>query len=198
MDITAHSNYIRMSPRRLRLIADVLRGASVDVAERQLFAITRLASLPLAKLLASAVANAEQNFDAVKENLYVEKIIVNEGPMLKRSTPRAFGRASPIRKRSAHVTLVLGEREEGKKGGRARRETKRAERHPRKVADVTSPKHQSTETPNQSLHTSHAPQAVIPGRLAGRHHVEGAKENIHGPQKKSKGFLRRLFNRKSG
>ncbi len=128
MDIIAHANYIRMSPRRLRLIADVVRGLSIDRAEGQLFSISRFAAIPLTKLLHAAIANAEQNFDCVRENLYIKSIMVNEGPQLKRSRPRAFGRATPIRKRSAHITLVLAEHEEGKKGGRARREALRTER----------------------------------------------------------------------
>ncbi len=197
MEIIAHANHIRMSPRRLRIIADVVRGLSIDRAEGQLFSIARRATTPLTKLLHSATANAEQNFDCVRENLYIKSLIVNEGPMLKRSRPRAFGRATPIRKRSAHITLVIAEREEGKKGGRARREALRSQRgeaaHNKKKEHATH-EHEGKQHAPTADH--HAP-ATVPGRLAGRHHIEGAKENVrdHG---KSKGFLKRLFNRKSG
>ena len=197
MEITAHANFIRMSPRRLRLVADVVRGLSIDRAEGQLFSIGRLATIPLTKLLHAAIANAEQNFDCVRENLYIKSIMVNEGPTLKRSRPRAFGRATPIRKRSAHITLVIAEREEGKKGGRARREALRSQRgdvaHNKKKEHAT---HEHEEKQHVST-TDHHAAATVPGRLASRHHVEGAKENVH-DRKKSRGFLKRLFNRKSG
>lgn len=195
MEIKAHARYLRMSPRRIRLLADVVRGLSVSRALEQLSVIPRRAAEPLAKLLQSAVANAEQNFDCLEENLYVRSIMVNEGPMLKRSTPRAFGRATPIRKRSAHITLVLGEREEGKKGGRARREAHRVARRPKTSAPHA---HTHEEKRKEGGETQEKkPTPTISGRLAGRHHVEGAKENVH-DHKKSKGFLKRLFNRKSG
>lgn len=196
MEIKAHAKYIRMSPRRLRIVSDVIRGLPVDRAEAQLFSLARHAAIPLMKLLHSAIANAEQNFDCVRENLYIKSILVNEGPMLKRSRPRAFGRATPIRKRSAHITFVIAEREEGKKGGRARREALRSQRGEvaRKQKEHATHKHEGKQ---QAPTADHHAGAVIPGRVAGRHHVEGAKENVrdHG---KPKGFLRRLFNRKSG
>ena len=184
-----------MSPRRIRIIADVIRGLSVARAEAQLLVIPRkLTTNVLQKVLHSAIANAEQNFDCVRENLYVKTIQVGEGPMLKRSRPRAFGRATPIRKRSAHITIVLGEREEGKRGGRARRETQKAERKP--VMHEAHHEQKKIQAPAGS-ETGHTPTPRAPGRVATRHHVEGAKEYGHA-REKSKGFLRRLFNRKSG
>lgn len=194
MEIKAHAKFIRMSPRRIRLVANLVRGLSVDRAEGQLHVVPRHATVPLLKLLHSAVANAEQNFDCMRENLYVKTLIVNEAPMLKRSRPRAFGRATPIRKRGAHLSIVLAEREEGKRGGRVRRETARgaAKRHTHAAS------HAHPENEQKSMHEAHTPQVTTPGRVAARHHVEGAKANVHGPQKKSKGFLKRLFNRKSG
>ncbi len=199
MDIIAHAKYIRMSPRRIRIIADVIRGLPVARAEAQLFAIPRpMTTGVLQKLLHSAVANAEQNFDCVRENLYIKTIQVGEGAMLKRSRPRAFGRATTIRKRSAHITIVLGEREEGKRGGRARRETTRAE-HTKPVTTKAHDHGKEQKNLKQAPGTSesHAPAATIPGRTATRHHVEGTKDYGHA-REKSKGFLKRLFNRKSG
>lgn len=197
MEITAHARYMRMSPRRIRLVADAIRGLSVANAEQQLFGITRRATLPLKKLLASAVANAEQNFDCMRENLYVKTIIVNEAPMLKRFTPRAFGRATSIRKRSAHMTIVVAEREEGKRGGRARRDATRSERvrATGKSAHTHAP-HEEKNTAHPSTSDHHTKTSPA-GMLGSRHHVEGAKENVR-DRGKSKGFLKRLFNRKSG
>ncbi len=197
MDITAHAKYIRISPRRARLVAEMLCGLSVAHAEEQLFATARRAKEPLAKLLHSAVANAEQNFDCMRENLYVKSIVVNEGAMLKRSRPRAFGRATPIRKRSAHMTIVLSEREEGKKGGRARRETLRSQRNAAAHEKKGHATHAHEEEQRQEATTEHRATPTVPGRTGSRHHVEGRKENVH-DHGKSKGFLKRLFNRKSG
>jgi large subunit ribosomal protein L22 len=98
-----------MSPRKVKLVADLIRGSSVKNAEVQLRFAKKMASVPVAKLLKSAVANAENNFSLKKENLFVKTIYANEGPMLKRWRARAFGRAGSILKRMCHVTIVLDE-----------------------------------------------------------------------------------------
>lgn len=110
MDVTAHLRNLRMSPRKVRLVADLVRGLPVGEADAQLAYLSRAAALPLRKLLASAVANAEHNAKLSRANLYVGQIAVNQGPTLKRFRPRAFGRAAAIRKRSCHVHVVLMER----------------------------------------------------------------------------------------
>ena len=110
MKITAELNYLRMAPRKVRLAADAIRGKRVPEAERALRFLTRRAAGPLAKLLASAVANAKHNFQLPEEGLYIKNILVNQGPTLKRFMPRAFGRAAPVRKRSSHVSLILDTR----------------------------------------------------------------------------------------
>jgi len=109
MEITAKLNYLRIAPRKVRLVADAVRGLTVMDAEYQLSFLTKRVSLPLLKLLRSAAANAKHNFSIRKEDLKIAKIFVDGGPVLKRSMPRAFGRASPIRKRSSHITLILAE-----------------------------------------------------------------------------------------
>ncbi len=110
MIVRAQLNFLHQSPRKVRQVAATVRGADVAVAEAQLMAIDRRAGLPLKKLLQSAVANAVHNWQLEPGNLYVKEIRVNEGPVLKRFRPRAFGRAAPIRKRSAHILVVLDER----------------------------------------------------------------------------------------
>lgn len=108
MKISADLNYLRMSPRKVRLVADAIRGKNVPAAERALKFIPRHAAGPLVKLLKSAVANARNNFQLnAPENLVVAEIAVNEGPTLKRRRARAMGRAFPIRKRTCHIHLVL-------------------------------------------------------------------------------------------
>lgn len=98
-----------MSPRKVKLIADLIRGLDVKKAETQLRFAVKEAKEPMMKLLKSAVANATNNFNLKKENLFIKTIYVNEGPMLKRFTPKAFGRAGKILKRMCHITIVLDE-----------------------------------------------------------------------------------------
>jgi len=93
----------------MRLVVDIIRHMSVAQAENQLQFIPRRASIFILKSLRSAVANAEHNFNLKKDNLYIKKVLVNEGPALKRWTPKAFGRATPIKKRSSHLEIVLAE-----------------------------------------------------------------------------------------
>jgi len=107
MEITAKLNYFRTSPRKVRLVADLIRGMEVKEAEAQLKYLTKRAAAPVLKLLNSAVANAAQNFDIQKDKLYISDIQVNQGPGLKRWKPRAMGRADVITKRTSHIYLVL-------------------------------------------------------------------------------------------
>ncbi|MBI4359499.1 MAG: 50S ribosomal protein L22 [Candidatus Jacksonbacteria bacterium] len=110
MEITAKLRHYRQSPRKVRLVTDLIRGKDAHTALNQLQFAGKRAALPIQKLLSSAMANAVNNFSLKKENLYVKKISVDGGPVLKRWMPRAFGRASEIRKRTSHVTIVLDEK----------------------------------------------------------------------------------------
>lgn len=98
-----------MAPRKVRLIADTLRGLSVNEAEAQLLYRPQRANEPLLKLLRSAVANAKNNYKLNADKLAIKTIIVNQGPMMKRFLPRAMGRATPIQKKMSHVTIILKE-----------------------------------------------------------------------------------------
>jgi len=111
MPTTAKLRYLRISPRKVRLVTDLIKGMKVEEAERQLKFLTERAVRPILKLLNSAVANAQHNANLAKEGLYVAKIIVEAGPSLKRWQPRAMGRATPIMKRISHITLVLDQKE---------------------------------------------------------------------------------------
>lgn len=109
MEVRANAKFIRTSPRKVRLVADMVRGKAVPQALDILEFSNKWASEPVSKLLKSAVANASHNFNLQKENLFVKTIRVNQGPMLKRWTPKAFGRAGAIQKKMSHIELVLGE-----------------------------------------------------------------------------------------
>ncbi len=128
----ALNNY-RQSPRKVRIVADLMRGKSAAEAMKVLTFTTKRATTPLKKLLESAIANAK-NAGLETENLIVKEIQVNTGVTLKRIMPRAMGSASRINKRSCHITLVLGEKV-AKKGGKATKEVVVAEKAPKvKVA----------------------------------------------------------------
>ncbi len=107
MEIKAKARHIKISPKKVRLVVDVIRNLKALDALDQLKYITKAASKPLEKLLKSAVANAENNFEIKKDTLKIKEIRVDEGPTIKRWRPRAYGRATTIRKRTSHVSVVL-------------------------------------------------------------------------------------------
>lgn len=103
---------VRIAPRKVRLVVDEIRGQSVAEAISTLRFANRGAAKPVEKVLMSALANAEHNYDLNAEDLYVSEAFVNEGPTLKRFRPRAQGAASGINKRTSHITIVVAEKEE--------------------------------------------------------------------------------------
>jgi large subunit ribosomal protein L22 len=110
MEVKASLNFARIAPRKVRLVADLVRGKDVNEA-LQILSFTNKKSAPiLKKLLQSAVANADQKKTIDLDTLFVKHISVDQGPTLKRYMPRAMGRASEIKKKTSHVNLVLEER----------------------------------------------------------------------------------------
>lgn len=107
-------NY-RQSPRKVRLVADLIRGKKVSIALQDISFSGKRAGGPLVKLIQSAVANAKNNFNAKEENLVIKEIQVNKGIILKRIMPRARGSASRINKRTSHISVTLEEREDAPK-----------------------------------------------------------------------------------
>ena len=103
----AHVKYVRIAPRKVRSVIDMVRGKSVLEAEAILAFSPRGASDVVGKLIKSAAANAENNMDISKDTLYVAEIFADEGPTLKRYMPRAQGRATAINKRTSHITVIL-------------------------------------------------------------------------------------------
>lgn len=109
MPVTAKLRYLRIAPRKVRLVADLIRRKSVGEAQSILNFTTKKAAPVLLKLLKQAIANAKANFQLEEKNLYISKILVDEGPKYKRWMPRARGIASPIQKKTSHLTLILDE-----------------------------------------------------------------------------------------
>ncbi len=112
MEARAVARYVRVSPRKARLVVDLIRGKSVDEASAILKFTPRAAAEIVEKVLMSAVANAEKNLKIKSDDLIVATTYVDEGPTLKRIRPRAQGRAFRIGKRTSHITVVLKQREE--------------------------------------------------------------------------------------
>ncbi len=111
----AKISYIRIAPRKARLVADLIRGVDVEHSRFYLLFSTKRASVAMLKLLNSAVANAKQIESSVSESdLFIKEVRVDEGPVLRRFRPVSRGRAHPIAKKTSHITIVLGEKEQGK------------------------------------------------------------------------------------
>ncbi len=116
MPIISKLKYLRIAPRKVRLVADLIRRKKTKEAQTILDFITKGAAKPLAKLLKTAIADARHNFQLDPSNLYISKITVDEGPKYKRWKARSRGIAAPIQKKTSHITLVLSEiSSEGKK-----------------------------------------------------------------------------------
>ena len=114
MKVTAKLKNLRISPRKVRLVANSIKGLDIDDAIFSLSNLTKRSGVSIEKLLKSAIANAENNFGLDRNNLYVYDVQVGEGPTLKRWLPRAYGRATSILKRSSRIYITLEERIEGK------------------------------------------------------------------------------------
>ena len=112
METRAIARFVRISPRKARVVVDLIRGKSVPQAREILAFTNRAIAETVEKTLNSAVANAENLYHVDPEALYVKTCYVDEGPTLKRIRPRAKGSASRIRKRSSHITIIVATREE--------------------------------------------------------------------------------------
>ncbi|MBJ9993417.1 50S ribosomal protein L22 [Paenibacillus favisporus] len=110
MEAKAHARSIRIAPRKVKLVVDLIRGKQVGEAIAILRHTPKSASLVVEKLLNSAIANAEHNYSMDINSLVVSQVFVNQGPTMKRFRPRAMGRASRINKRTSHITLVVSEK----------------------------------------------------------------------------------------
>ena len=111
MEATAHLKYARISPRKVKIVCDLIRGKDAKTAKAILAQTPKAAAELMLKLLNSAVANAENNHDMDPDSLFVTETYANPGPILKRIRPQARGRAHRIHKRTSHITIVVAERE---------------------------------------------------------------------------------------
>ena len=172
--VTAHLRNFRMSPRKMRVVAQTVARLPALQALHQLKIMRQAPAAPLAKLIASAVANARHNFQITQDDLVIHEILVNQGPTLKRWRPRAFGRAGLIRKRSSHLTVTLAERP-----GTLR-------------PAILTPAAQPTAEPLKTMTLDELKRGI---GAAGAGAREEGGETRPG---KGGGFRRKLFQRKSG
>lgn len=179
MQVSAKLNNLRKSPRKVRLVAQALRGLDAQKAQNQLKFLVKGSVPHFEKLLASAIANAENNFGLDKNNLYIKDIVVNEGAKLKRWLPRAHGRASLLLKRTSRIELILDERVAGK----GRKKVKKQEIKDIKKAEI--------EEKIGKEEIKEEKKEVIKER-EGKEFADEKKKITE-----SKGFLRRVFRRKS-
>jgi large subunit ribosomal protein L22 len=110
MEARAIAKYVRISPRKVRQVVDLIRGKELKEALAIVKHTPKGASEAIAKVINSAAANAEHNYDMEKDNLYIAEAFVDQGPTLKRFKPRAYGRADQMRRRTSHITIVVKEK----------------------------------------------------------------------------------------
>jgi large subunit ribosomal protein L22 len=179
MKISAKLDNLRKSPRKVRLVASLIKGLDVQRAEQQLKFLVKGSAPHFEKILKSAVANAENNSGLDRDNLYIKDVIVDEGKKLKRWLPRAHGRASLLLKRTSHIEIVLEERVRGK----GRKKVKKQEIKDIKKADIEEKigKEELKEEKKELIKEKDEKEFVDEKKKAAE----------------SKGFLKKVFRRKS-
>ena len=189
MEVTAKLRYLRIAPRKVREVSDLIRGKKVNEAQTFLEFLVRKPAKPVLKLLKGVIASAHHDFQLEQSNLYISKILVDEGPKLKRWRPVSRGRTAPIMKRTSHITIVLDEI--GK--------TKRKKVGARKIGEPRRKKQKEKRIIEKPLKES--PEASRPGGSyeAGKLPTGQAKfkpeKKIRKPKKEI--GLKRIFKRKA-
>ena len=140
MEVKAKLNFLRIAPRKVRLVADLIRGKKIEEAQDILSFTIKKSTQPILKLLNSAVANATNNFQLDSTNLYISEIRVDEGPKYKRWRARARGQAGLIQKKSSHISLVLDEIKPEKKKKKIKKEKSEVKRVKEKPTEKLSEK----------------------------------------------------------
>lgn len=180
MEVKAKLRYYKQSPRKVRLVTNLVRNLDVKTALDQLRFANRRAAEPICKLIESAIANGKHNFELDANNLYIKQITVDDGPTLKRWRARAFGRAAMIKKRTSHVTVVLDEKIKSKK------QTKPIESKPYIKEKIKTVKKLS-EIKEKDVKTTKTDDLLTSEETA--HHKKNDKP---------KGFMPKIFRRKAG
>jgi large subunit ribosomal protein L22 len=200
MQVKAQLKNLRIAPRKVQLVAELIKGLEVNEAIAQLEATIKRGTDPVEKLLKSAIANAENNFGLDKDNLYIFDIQVGEGARLKRWMPRAYGRASQILKRTSHIYLTLDEVIEGK--NRKSKEEMEKERKKREEARKKMEK-EMREAQEKEEKALEKEEKYVEAKIAADKE-DKKEENIKrdfnkgkGDGRGKKGWMSKVFQRKS-
>jgi large subunit ribosomal protein L22 len=200
MEVTAKAKFIRIAPRKVRLVTNLIKGMNVVAAVDQLNFLSKKSAHPVLKLLNSAIANAENNFELQKNNLFIKSLTASEGPTIHRWMPKAHGSATPIRKRTTHINIVLAEAVPSDMKTKSNVKKSKIEMASSKPKDIaSSEKGESVvNVDNENISTevgaSKDPE-IFDVRMKGKHRH---KQNLDKKSKKDKNFLKKIFNRKSG
>jgi len=190
MKVTAELNNLRVSPRKAKLVADLICGMDALEAVAQLGSTVKKTSEYMQKLLLSAIANAENNFGLSKSNLYVLSASVGAGPTLKRWMPKAYGRAGQILKRTSKIKITLEERIEGKdRKSKEQMEKEKAERI-KKAKDEMKKEEEKRKEEDKAEAKEAKTEKVIETKLKGS---DKTKKTAEEP----KGWKNKIFRRKS-
>lgn len=190
MKVIASLNNLRTSPRKVRLVTDSIVGMNAGAALVQLRNVVKKTSLPLEKLLESALSNAENNFGLDRDNMFVSSILVGEGARLKRWLPRAHGRATLLLKRTSHIKLEIEERVEGK--NRRSKEELEKEKAAREAARTKMIKEAAAEMEQEEKQEDGSIEKTSTAKKTSK------KDVVKKGQVQDKGFLNKVFQRKTG
>ena len=193
MEVKAQLNNYRRSPRKVRLVAKMIAGLDAAAAENQLRFAIKGSAVDILKLLQSAVANAENNFGLDKANLYIKSARVDEGANLKRWLPRAHGRASLILKRTSYIEIVLKEKVEGQ----GRKKVKKQEIKEVSLKEMKKPLAEKAEKPEEEKKIQRPGARTIKSDEDVKEREEKEFLDEKKKSESSKGFLKRVFRRKS-
>jgi len=190
MEVKASAKKIRLSPRKVRLVINLVRGAKVNNALEQLMFVNKGPKETVVKLIKSAVANAVNTYDLSEDNLFIKEIRVDEGVTLKRWMPRARGRATPVRKRTSHIMLVLGELKDSGAVSAKKQEIEVPISLQNKVDEAK--KVEEKKSKDEKKDTEEKGKKIVDPRSEGK----GKNTKIEG--KSTKSFGGKMFRRKSG
>ncbi len=195
MEVKATAKYIHISPKKIRLVVEAIKDLPLEEVLQSLSALTHRAARPLLKALNSAIANAEHNFGLKKEDLYIKSLLINQGPSLKRWTAKARGMAAPIKRRTAHIVVVLDTKTA--KPSLEKPELKEKEirqQIPQKIFQPTLVQKIPKEKKIEETITEVKPVIFDRTRLA----TDRRKQHLDKARLKKKGgFLKRIFRRKA-
>ncbi len=192
MQVKAKLNNLRISPRKVRLVADLIRGLDVAEALEQIEASYKRGSSPMKKLILSAMSNGENNLGIDRDNMYIESLLVDAGPSLKRWMPKAYGRASQILKRTTQIEITLKERIEGK--GRKSQEELEAARKKRMEDKLKQEKAMRQEAKEKEAGNKNKEASA---KVSEKTKEKTAEKGKTLEEKKGKGWASRIFRRKS-